>query len=163
MEGLDLIAGLGYIDARFDRFRVARTGERFDGNDIQLIPPYTFSVAMQYRHRHGGFARVEYQGLGGYSFFEDNARGQTAYELLNARVGYERAGIGVSLLRRTWRTRATSRSRSRAAPAGRSSRPRASRVPSASCCRRSSEIAGWVRQRSRLDFARDTRRFSVVS
>ena len=40
---------------------------------------------------------MEYQGLGGYSFFEDNARGQTAYELLNARVGYERAGIGVSL------------------------------------------------------------------
>ncbi len=49
LEGLDLIAGLGYIDARFDRFRVARTSERFDGNDIQLVPPYTFSVAMQYR------------------------------------------------------------------------------------------------------------------
>jgi iron complex outermembrane receptor protein len=94
-DGLDLAAGFGYTDARFDDFRLAATGARFDGNDVQLVPQYNFALAGQYRHRCGALARVEYLGLGAYSFLEDNRVGQDAYELLNARLGWEGERFGI--------------------------------------------------------------------
>jgi hypothetical protein len=45
----------------------------------------------------GVYARVDYQGVDGYPFLEDNQRRQAAYHLLAARVGWERGRFGIAL------------------------------------------------------------------
>lgn len=95
IRGLDLEANVAYIDAHYDDFREPGTGRRFDGNRIAFAPQYTFWLGGQYRQASGLVARVEYQGLGAYPFFADNLHGQAAYELVNARLGYEHGPLGV--------------------------------------------------------------------
>lgn len=97
LAGLALEANTAYLDAHYDDFHDRTTGQIYDGNRIAFAPGYTFGLALQYRHLSGLLGRVEYQGLGAYPFFENNVRGQNAYQLLNARVGYERGHFGVYL------------------------------------------------------------------
>jgi len=93
--GLEGTVAFGYTDARYDRYHDATTGERFDGNDVQLVPQYTFTIALEYRHPWGFLARAEYQGVGGYPFLEDNVVGQDAYQLFNSTLGYETERFGI--------------------------------------------------------------------
>jgi iron complex outermembrane receptor protein len=96
-RGLDVSAAVGYIHARYDDFQLPTSGRRLDGNDVQLVPPYSFSLALEYRHRTGVLARAEYQGLGAYAFTEENNGGQGAYELVNARLGWAQEHVGAYL------------------------------------------------------------------
>jgi len=92
--GVNATAAVGYTDARYNDFRLPDGGRRLDGNDIQLVPAYNFSLALQYRHRTGALMRVEYHGVGAYDFTEENVGGQDAYQLLDARVGWAGAHFG---------------------------------------------------------------------
>jgi len=97
LKGFDIDAGFGYVDAHYDSFFEPGTGAHFDGNTIILAPKYTFSLAAQYLHSSGFLARVEYNGVGKYPLQESNIQFQDAYQLLNARIGYERKRFGVYL------------------------------------------------------------------
>lgn len=93
VRDVDVRAAFGFVDARYERFEFR--GQRFDGNELQLVPPYQFSLAAQYRHRTGVFGRIELQGIGPYAFLEGNRVGQSAYQLVNATLGWQGRHVGV--------------------------------------------------------------------
>ncbi|MGD1896974.1 MAG: TonB-dependent receptor [Phormidesmis sp.] len=97
LDGLDIIAGFGYLDAEFSEFTNQFTGEDFTGNRLPLAPEFTYNLAMQYRSPAGFLGRVELQGTGLTFFEESNDFQQKAYAVVNARVGYEFDPISVYL------------------------------------------------------------------
>lgn len=97
LEGLDLIAGLGYTNARFTNYRDNATGEVFDGNRLPYAPEWTYNLALQYRDPNGLFARAELTGYGETFFNESNLNGQDAFAIVNARLGYEFENYGLYL------------------------------------------------------------------
>ncbi|MEM8807168.1 MAG: TonB-dependent receptor, partial [Cyanobacteria bacterium P01_G01_bin.38] len=88
IDGLDLIAGFGLLDAEYTDYEDPILGN-FDGNTLPYSPEYTFNLAAQYRSLDGIFGRVEVQGFGTTFFNDDNSLRQTPYALVNARLGYE--------------------------------------------------------------------------
>ncbi|NET09396.1 MAG: TonB-dependent receptor [Symploca sp. SIO2B6] len=94
-EGLDIIAGVGYVDARFTDFRDRVTGEVFDGNQLPFAPEWTYNLAVQYRAPMGLFARAELTGFGDTFFDEANTFRQSAFTIFNARLGYEFGNYGL--------------------------------------------------------------------
>jgi iron complex outermembrane recepter protein len=96
-EGLTLMAGLGYTNARFTDYTNPFSGQSFNGNRLTYAPDYTFNLGLQYRHRRGFFARVDLQGMGTYYFDDANQLRQDPFMLLNARIGYEHKNFGFYL------------------------------------------------------------------
>lgn len=88
----------GYTDAKFDDYKDPiydpmtglKTGENnYDGKRVIGVPKYTYSLATQYRHPKGLFARAELIGTGDIYWDAANTTKQDSYELVNARIGYE--------------------------------------------------------------------------
>ncbi|MEM9267106.1 MAG: TonB-dependent receptor [Cyanobacteria bacterium P01_F01_bin.13] len=95
LDGLDLTAGFGYVDARFDNARNPFADESFDGNRLPYAPRYNYNLAAQYRSSRGFLGRLEWQGYGS-SFFDDaNRLKQDAFGLVNAQLGYEWNNTGI--------------------------------------------------------------------
>jgi iron complex outermembrane receptor protein len=97
LDGLELIAGFGFVDAEYIDYSNPSTGESFDGNKLTYAPEYTFNLAAQYRSPGGFFSRLELQGLGTYYFDDANTLKQDPFVLVNARIGYEFDDSGVYL------------------------------------------------------------------
>ncbi|MEM7062518.1 MAG: TonB-dependent receptor [Cyanobacteria bacterium P01_B01_bin.77] len=93
-DGLDVIAGLGFVDAEFTDYP---NNESFDGNQLTYAPDLTYNLAVQYRSPAGIFGRVELQGAGTTYFEPDNTLKQEPYAIINARLGYEAENYGVYL------------------------------------------------------------------
>lgn len=93
IEGLDLIAGLGYADSRLQEFTNA-VGQNLDNNRITFVPDVTYNLAAQYRHTKGFFGRLELQGYGSTFFDTENTLKQDPYAVVNARLGYEYQNYG---------------------------------------------------------------------
>lgn len=88
VRGLDLMAGFGLTDAEYDRY-VNTAGKDCTGKTLERTPAYTLNLAAQYRHTSGFYARMEMQAFGESYFDERNTTGQDAYEIYNAKIGYE--------------------------------------------------------------------------
>ncbi|MEM9905576.1 MAG: TonB-dependent receptor [Cyanobacteria bacterium P01_D01_bin.44] len=88
IDGLDLIAGFGWLDAEYTDYVDPILGN-FNGNNLTYSPEYTFNLAAQYRSTDGIFGRLEAQGFGTTYFNDDNSLRQRPYVLVNARLGYE--------------------------------------------------------------------------
>jgi iron complex outermembrane receptor protein len=99
LEGLELSAGIGYVDARFTEHRNPATGEDLSGKRPPYIPDVTANFAAQYRHACGFVARAEWILTGDAYFEDENLKdiSQDGYGLLNARIGYERDNWGIYL------------------------------------------------------------------
>ena len=99
IEGLELSAGIGYVDARFTDHHNPLTGENLSGKRPPYIPDFTANLAAQYRHRCGFVARAEWIFTGD-AYFEDenlNDMSQDGFGLFNARIGYEKEHWGIYL------------------------------------------------------------------
>ncbi|MEM9541971.1 MAG: TonB-dependent receptor [Cyanobacteria bacterium P01_E01_bin.42] len=97
VEGFDIVAGLGFVDATFTNYRDSATGEVFDGNKLPFSSDLTYNLALQYRDPIGLFVRAEWVGLGTTYFDEANTLTQPAYGIFNARLGYETDNYGIYL------------------------------------------------------------------
>ena len=99
VDGLELSAGIGYVDARFTDHHNPLTGEDLSGKRPPYIPDFTANLAAQYRHRCGFFARAEWIFTGDAYFEDENLKdiSQDGYGLFNARIGYEKEHWGVYL------------------------------------------------------------------
>jgi len=86
-EGLSLMAGFGYTDIEFDSFKDA-LGD-YEDNDNPWAPEYTFNIGAQYRHYSGFYARCDLIGYGEMYFDKANDYSRDAYEIVNAKIGYE--------------------------------------------------------------------------
>lgn len=94
LDGLDLIAGFGYVDAKFVTYP---NNPSFNNNRLPYAPDFTYNLAVQYRGSDGIFGRVELLGLGSTFFEPDNVLEQSSYAIVNARLGYERENFGIYL------------------------------------------------------------------
>lgn len=94
IDGLDLTAGLGWLDAEYTNYSDPNLGT-FNGNNLPYSPDYTFNIAAQYRSPDGLFGRVEVQGFGTTFFNDGNSLQQDPYALVNARLGYEFDNQGI--------------------------------------------------------------------
>ncbi|MEM7065550.1 MAG: TonB-dependent receptor [Cyanobacteria bacterium P01_B01_bin.77] len=95
VEGLDVIAGFGYLDAEFSDYVDEAAGRDFTNNRLPLAPDFTYNLALQYRSPNGFFGRVGVQGTGETFFDEENDFKQSAYAVVNARLGYEFDNTGI--------------------------------------------------------------------
>jgi iron complex outermembrane receptor protein len=87
LDGLDLMAGFGYNDIEFDKFKDA-LGD-YKGNKNPYAPEYTFNIGAQYRHWCGFYARGDLIGYGKMYFDKANILSRDPYETVNAKLGYE--------------------------------------------------------------------------
>jgi iron complex outermembrane receptor protein len=94
-DGLVFNASLGYCDIKFDEFSDA-VGD-YQDNHAPYAPDYTFNLGAQYRHRLGFFARVDLIGYGKMYFDKANTYSRDAFELVNAKIGYETEDFDIYL------------------------------------------------------------------
>ena len=99
-DGWEFSGGIGYTHAEYDRYFDSVNNVTLDGNDISFVPEWTANLAGQYRFPFGLYARVEVQALGDYALTEDNAAQQSAFGLLNLRLGYDTARWGIYIFGR---------------------------------------------------------------
>jgi iron complex outermembrane receptor protein len=97
VQGLELIAGLGYTDSKFKNYRNPFTGIDFSNNRVPFAPLFTYHLAAQYRAKNGLFARAELRGYGLTYFDDANQVKQNPYAIVNARIGYEGQKYGIYL------------------------------------------------------------------
>ncbi|MEM0981263.1 MAG: TonB-dependent receptor, partial [Cyanobacteria bacterium P01_H01_bin.58] len=92
---LDLIAGLGILNAEFLGGTDIFTGASLKGNRTPFTTNLTYNLAAQYRSEMGLMGRLELVGFGN-TFFDDlNTLEQDAYALVNMRLGYEFEDYGI--------------------------------------------------------------------
>lgn len=97
LTGLDLYAGFGWSEAVFDKFNATVWNAAGDGlvekdytdNHLTYAPEYTYNLGAQYRDPSGLFARLDFIGTGRFYGDAANETKQSAYEIVNLRVGYE--------------------------------------------------------------------------
>lgn len=94
-NGLELSAGFGYTNAKYNNYSNPLTSISYNGNRLPYSPEYTFNLAAQYRTAIGLFGRLELQGFGSYLLDDANNIKQEPFVLVNARVGYEKDNYGI--------------------------------------------------------------------
>ncbi|MBE9484927.1 MAG: TonB-dependent receptor, partial [Bacteroidetes bacterium] len=86
-KGLDIMAGYGYSDVEFDEFK-DMLGD-YKGNTNPFAPKYSCNFGVQYRHKNGYYARADLIGYGKMYLDKANEYSRDAYEIVNAKIGYE--------------------------------------------------------------------------
>jgi len=86
-DTLELFGAYGYTNATFDDYKDAQ-GD-YSGNKNLFAPAYNYNLGIQYRDENGYFARADLNGYGKIYSNPSNTQGIDAYELVNAKIGYE--------------------------------------------------------------------------
>ncbi|CCK81467.1 TonB-dependent receptor [Desulfobacula toluolica] len=87
VRGLSFMAGVGLSDVEFDEFKDA--AGNYKGNKKPYAPEYSFNVGVQYRSVTGFYCRADITGYGDMYTDKKNEFKRDAYELVNAKIGYE--------------------------------------------------------------------------
>ncbi|SDU29402.1 TonB-dependent receptor [Desulfobacula phenolica] len=87
MDGMTLMAGVGYNNIEFDQFKDIN-GD-YKGNKNPFAPEYSFNVGVQYRHGSGVYARADLIGYGKTYLDKANEYSRDAHEIVNTKIGYE--------------------------------------------------------------------------
>nr|WP_319494472.1 TonB-dependent receptor [uncultured Desulfobacter sp.] len=85
--GLTMTVGFGYTHIEFDDFK--DTAGDYQGNKSTYSPEYTFNLGAQYRWKNGFYARTDLIGYGDMYFDKANKYKRDAYQIVNAKIGYE--------------------------------------------------------------------------
>ena len=92
-RGLNLFGCVGIMETEYDDYKAETfTGVvSYDGNTMTYAPAYSATLGARYRHESGLFAYGSYRRYGETQFAEDNdpRYERSAYELVDARIGYE--------------------------------------------------------------------------
>ncbi len=86
-DSLTLVGGYGYTDSKFRKFSDA-SGD-YEGNKTTYSPDYTYNISVQYRQENSFYVRLDLIGYGEMYFDKANDTSREAYQLVNAKVGYE--------------------------------------------------------------------------
>ena len=86
-DAWDFYANIGLLNSEFGKFNIAAID--LEGRAQAHAPEYTFAAGAGYRHPSGFFARVDATARAAFYFDVSHDQRSTAYELANARVGYE--------------------------------------------------------------------------
>ena len=86
-QGLDLFAGLGYVDATFSDWD--NGVNNYSGKALPFAPDYTYHAGAQYRHESGVFGRLDMTGVSAYYTDSGNEYECEGHQVYNMRLGYE--------------------------------------------------------------------------
>jgi iron complex outermembrane receptor protein len=94
---ISIFGSLGFNKSEFEDFSEGtfdtsgnQTGTvSYDGNCLPYAPEYNYSIGVKYRNRYGWFARADVGGYGKMYLDKTNSYAQDAYDLVNAKMGYE--------------------------------------------------------------------------
>jgi outer membrane receptor protein involved in Fe transport len=86
-DAFEIYANIGLLDASFDDFMAPQGDLR--GRAQAHAPRYTVAAGAVYRHANGLFARLDASARDDFYFDVSHNQKSSAYELLNARIGYE--------------------------------------------------------------------------
>ncbi len=99
-SGFTLEGSLGKVDTELTKFSDPITGDDISGNKAPFVPELDASIAANYVHDTGFFARLEliHQGEIYYSDINNSAYMENGYTLINASIGYRSdSGYEISL------------------------------------------------------------------
>ncbi len=99
-RGMDLFAGVGYTEAKFDQWVSDQSGGGsydYSGNYLMDAPRFTFHIGAQYRMSNGLFCRVDLLGTGDYYSDAENQNKVDGREIVNLKLGYEQEHYDVIL------------------------------------------------------------------
>lgn len=97
INSLWLETALGYTYTQFDQYRDPITKVNYAGKIAPFVPDFTGTLALQYKHPDGYFARAEWLWIGRTYFDENNtdAMLQNAYSTANVRIGYAQKNYSI--------------------------------------------------------------------
>jgi outer membrane receptor protein involved in Fe transport len=86
-EAWEMYASVGLLDATFDEFTTPQAD--LSGRKQAHAPGYTLAAGASYRRAGGFFARVDVSARDAFYFDVSHDQKSKAYELVNARVGFD--------------------------------------------------------------------------
>jgi iron complex outermembrane recepter protein len=92
-ESLDVFAGIGYTDTRFEEFTDPISNVDARGNSLPFAPDYTWNIGLSKSVKISRdvsiYGRAEVFGVGQYDFDAGNTERQDKYHISNFRLGVE--------------------------------------------------------------------------
>ncbi len=92
---ISLFSAFGYNKTTYDEF--SDVNGDYEGNYASFAPKYNYSIGAQYRGSQGYYARADLSGYGKMYIDKTNKYVQKAYELVNAKLGYEQTNYDIYL------------------------------------------------------------------
>ena len=86
-DAWELYASLGLLDATFDEYQSPVVD--LSGREQAHAPKYTYAFGGAWRHASGWFARADISGKDAFYFDVSHDQKSEAYNLVNARIGFE--------------------------------------------------------------------------
>ena len=90
VQGWRIYGSLGFTDTKIEKWDQspdAQTGN-YEGNELPNAPGLTYNVGTQYMHPTGLYTRVDLLGTGSFYHDSQNTLKESAYEIVNLRIGY---------------------------------------------------------------------------
>lgn len=87
-DNLQLIAGFGYIDAKYSRYHFS-TNEDYSGNKVKMVPEFDFSLSANYDLTDHWYVRTDLQALGKTPLHQDNSVMRDTQWLFGLSTGYQ--------------------------------------------------------------------------
>ena len=87
LDSWELYASIGLLDATLGDFPALQPGPT--GREQAHAPRYTFAGGAVFRHASGVFARLDVTAKDAFYFDVSHDQQSQAFELVNARLGYE--------------------------------------------------------------------------
>ncbi len=100
LPNLNAFASLSYLNTRVDPYAFDVAGgqrQQLGGRAAAHAPQWNARVGGEYEHPVGAFARAAWSFVDGFYFSDSHDERADAYQLVNASMGYERAGWAVTL------------------------------------------------------------------
>ncbi len=94
-DKISLHAAYGLNITKFDEF-IDSKGDYSD-NYNPYAPKYNYNIGMSYRDASGYFGRVDLNGYGKTYFNKENTISRDAYQIVNAKIGYETSDFDIYL------------------------------------------------------------------
>jgi len=94
-RGLNLFAGFSYNNTEFDEYNNGFTD--FSGKKTTFSPEYNYNFGVQYRADQGYYASADISGYGDMFLDTENEYKRPAYEVVNAKIGYEAENFDIYL------------------------------------------------------------------
>jgi len=94
-QNINLFANYGYTRITFDNFNDAKGN--YDGKYKPFSPKYNYSIGGKYRADNGYFARADLVGYGDMYLDNANSLKRDAYNIINAKIGYEKNNYEIYL------------------------------------------------------------------
>jgi len=94
-DTINLFAGASYNNVKYDEYHDGK--KDYSGNRNAFTPKYNYNIGATYRVEQGYYASADISGYGDMYLDSANEYKRDAYELVNAKIGYEKEDYNIYL------------------------------------------------------------------